>query len=511
MTSWHPTVRTISFVLSAILGVAMPGQPSRVFSQDLARLLDEADQTEQSGTTQRNATNRAEPPRDGTGAEKGRLPVPSQTDQRASAAKIREIYGKDAASAGTAAQKTRLARQLLDQANADGKASDRYVLLDTASRLAIEAGDPGLLTECRSLMTSQFAINSAAIRKRDLDALAASAPVETLADVIQFILDASQADLAVGRFDSAEETAKMAGTAARRARNPALSKRATARLAEIRGMRKQEAELKPLLDRLAADANDRDAAKQLGIIRCFTQSRWAEGVPLLAKGDDPILAKISAMELQQGKDSIVAAADAWWEYAGTRKPGQKEVIRRHAADLYQSALPELTGLDKVKVEKRLQEAALATEGSERGISLVDIQEASVTGAKYGFSKDGTYMGKPFKCVNDKWPRAITMVPDGNATAAVQYELAAPASRIQGRVGVFTAADAKPDQQPGSPLVFEIVADGKVVWRSPPMMKRDTTQVFRADLRGVTSIELRTTATGSGYCAWGSWLEAQLVR
>jgi len=334
--------------------------------------------------------------------------------------------------------------------------------------------------------------------------------VEMLDSVVRFILESSEQELAAGRFDSAEAMAKVAATAARKARDPALTKTVTTRLSEIRGHKKQEVELQPLLDRLSANANDRDAARQVGMIRCFTQARWSEGVRLLAKGDDPDLARICAMELRQADGNLIAAADAWWAYADTRKPVQKDAIRRHAADLYEAALPDLTGLDRVRVEKRLQEVALGTERGEQAVFFADLKETVVTGAKYGFSKDGTYMGKPFTCVNEKWPKAISVIGDGSAPAVVEYHLPTMASRVQGRVGVFSPADAKADQQPGAPMVFEVVADGRVVWTSAPLTKRDAAQPFRVNIRGATKIELRTQ-TKSGYCAWGAWLDPQVVR
>ena len=429
----------------------------------------------------------------------------------ASAAKIQEIYGKEAAAAGTPGLKERLARQLVEQAGGTENASDKYALLDAASRLAIEAGDPRLLRECRAAMVGEFQMGVATMEEADIELLAAKAPVETLADVVHFILESTQVAAAEGRFEAAEDFAKSAGTAARRSRNPALTKSVSARLAEVRGLRKQEADLEPLLNRVAADPKDRDAAKQVGMIRCFTQARWAEGVPLLAKGDDPDLAKICALELRQGRGSAVAAADAWWAYADGKKPAVKDAVRRHAADLYQQALPELEGLDKVRIEKRVQEAALATQGGEKPLYLADIKEAAVNGAKYGFSKDGTYLGKPFTCMNERWPKAIAAIPDSNSAAVVEYRLPASPSRIQGRVAIFSAADAKPDQQPGSPVVFEVVADGRVIWRSQPMGRREAVQPFRADLRGATVIELRTSCTGDAYCGWGAWLDVQVVQ
>lgn len=510
MRSRPTIVKSFLFGSGPIVCVAATSLFAPVRSQDLGQLLDQPNGAEQSGTLRPGLRKASDRSPDDTEAEKSRPQVPSPEEQRASAAKIRDIYGKEAASAATPAQKARLAKQLLEQSTADGNAADRYMLLETASRLAIEAGDPDVLSECRSAMSTQFVTDASAIRASDAESLASKAPVEMLASVVRFILESSEQELAAARFDAAEAMAKVAATAARKARDPALTKTVTTRLAEIRSRKKQEADLKPLLDRLNANANDQDAAKQVGMIRCFTQARWPEGLPLLAKADDPDLARICAMELRQADGNLVAAADAWWAYADNRKPTQKDAIRRHAADLYEAALPNLTGLDRVRVEKRLQEAALGTASGEQAVFFADLKETVVTGAKYGFSTDGSYMGKPFTCMNEKWPKAISAIGDGSAPAVVEYLLPTTASRVQGRVGVFSPSEAKPDQQPGGPIVFEVVADGRVVWTSAPMTKRDAAQPFRVNIRGATTIELRTQ-TKSGYCAWGAWLNPQVVR
>ena len=69
------------------------------------------------------------------------------------------------------------------------------------------------------------------------------------------------------------------------------------------------------------------------------------------------MAAAAALELRPGKAGAVAAADAWWNYAETKKGTVKDAALRHATDLYQKMLPDLSGLDKVRVEKRVQESA----------------------------------------------------------------------------------------------------------------------------------------------------------
>jgi len=60
------------------------------------------------------------------------------------------------------------------------------------------------------------------------------------------------------------------------------------------------------------------------------------------------------MELPTGQSKL---ADDWWNLAEKEKDWTKAAVQSRAAHWYEQALPKLTGLDKVKVEKRLETAA----------------------------------------------------------------------------------------------------------------------------------------------------------
>jgi hypothetical protein len=70
----------------------------------------------------------------------------------------------------------------------------------------------------------------------------------------------------------------------------------------------------------------------------------------LAKGSDKALAELAKLDLAQSVDATeqVQLADGWW--ATGKKPAQLR-----AKQLYEGALPRLTGIARTKVEKRIQE------------------------------------------------------------------------------------------------------------------------------------------------------------
>jgi len=440
------------------------------------------------------------------------LPAIEPEAARASLDQVREIYAGEYAAATTPAKKSDLAKRLMANISDTTNAADRWTLLSESLRLATESGDAATALPIIERIPREFAVERDASRLEALTRLSQKAAVADLGDIAKAVLSlASEAGAADDPAVCSKATT-LAVALARKAKNQALLSEATRLQQTAREQQKLAKELTQLVEKARDNPSDGEACEAAGVALCLKADRWPEGLPFLARGADATLAALAKVELSKPTTpaDVVRLADGWWEWSAAQKAAIKEGAIRRAARLYDSALPDLTGLDKVKVEKRLHEATLGVQGSEKPVFLADIKEAGVKGAKYGFSKDGTYMGKPFKCMQETWPKAIAAIPDGSTPAVVEYQLPAPASRIQGRVGVFSPSDAKPDQQPGSPLVFEVVADGRVVWRSQPMNKRDTSQAFRADLRGASSIELRTN-TESGYAAWGAWLDPQVVR
>ncbi len=445
-----------------------------------------------------------------SGRSRSPAPVPDAT--RASLEQVREIYAGEYAAATTPAKKADLAKRLMANISDTTNAADRWTLLSESLRLATESGDAATALPIIERIPREFAVERHSSRLEALTRLSQKAAVADLGDVVKAVLSLAGEASAADDQAVCSKATTLAVALARKAKNQALLLEATRQQQNMREHQKLAKELTQLVEKARDNPSDGEACEAAGVALCLKADRWGEGLPFLAKGADTALAALAKAELSKpaNPSEVVRLADGWWEWSAAQKAAIKEGAIRRAARFYESVLPDLAGLEKVKVEKRLHEATLGVQGSEKPVFLADIKEAGVKGAKYGFSKDGTYMGKPFKCMQETWPKAIAAIPEGNAPAVVEYHLPAPASRIQGRVGVFSPSDAKPDQQPGSPLVFEVVADGKVVWRSQPMDKRDTSQAFRADLRGASSIELRTN-TESGYAAWGVWLDPQVVR
>jgi hypothetical protein len=313
-----------------------------------------------------------------------RLPVPPAEALRRSATKVNEIFGGDAKSATTPEAKSQLAATLLGHAAESTDATDRYVLLESARKFAVEGGDATTALKAIDQISDTYAIDGAATKQASLESLAAKAPVASLGRVIDMLLGLAATAADRGDVEAAEDLAQSAASAARRSKDRDRQKAVADRLAEVRQQKKLAAQAKPLVERLAQDPSDREAAADLGRFRCFQESKWAEGLPLLAKGADAALAALARAELNNSgsPSELVSLGDAWADHAENAKGAESSAAEDRARLHYTQALGSLTGLDRARVQKRLE--SLGPSGSgKRPKGLVLWLDASASGSLRG--------------------------------------------------------------------------------------------------------------------------------
>jgi hypothetical protein len=288
-----------------------------------------------------------------------RLPVPMAEMRRQSAAKVREIFGEDASKASSPEAKSKLSIELLGHAADTQDSTDRYVLLEAALRLASESGDVATTFRVVDAISARYAIDEDSAKQSALESMAAKAPLTALPQVIDALLLVSQEEASANEMHKAEELAQLAATAARRSKDRDRQKVVVDKLAQIRIHKRELIKLQPLIDRLALNPNDREAALELGKARCFTGDDWDAGLPLLAKGADAYLASLAKSDLSNPATPVarLALADEWWTYALAAKGSDAVGAESRARLHYGMALGGLVGLEKARVQKRLESSA----------------------------------------------------------------------------------------------------------------------------------------------------------
>lgn len=314
------------------------------------------------------------------------LPAPSADAIRHSVSKVNAIFGADAKRATTPEAKSKLAASLLGHAAETTNPTDRFVLLDTARSIAGEAGDIETSLRAIAAMAERFAVDGAGLKTAVLEAAATRATPGSAPKIVAAILDTVASFKAARDLDAAEKAAQLAATAARRGKDLDLQKAVAAELGSIREQRKSAVKVQALVDRLAADPSDADAAADLGRLRCFVEDDWAAGLPLLVRGSDAELASLAKSDVAGAATlaTRLQLADRWWDYAAAHKGPDAAAAEARARMHYGLSLGELQGLDKARVLKRLETSVSGGKPlTKRPKDLVLWLDASVAGSLRG--------------------------------------------------------------------------------------------------------------------------------
>lgn len=296
-------------------------------------------------------------------------PVPGAEALAKAQELISEVFKKDLENSQTEARKSELMQTLLDCAHSEtGDFSARYALLERARQLAIDnaALKPALAAVAR--LAAEYQVDAAHLK---VDTLAALVPGEKASivqqqDFASATLDACSEALTADRFDAAKRARDLGEAAARKAQHVRLIARATQATEQLEAMQSAFAAAKTALETLQHDQNDGQANAAVGRYRCFFKADWTSGLDYLAKGNDAALKTLAEKELAgpiTGEEQL-AVADGWYALADKNSSPAKETLLAHASAWYQRALPALSGLSRIRAEKRIP-AAGAEAGAAR--------------------------------------------------------------------------------------------------------------------------------------------------
>jgi hypothetical protein len=334
-----------------------------------------------------------------------RLPVPGLNERQEVEKKVREIFQKEFGEARTVDARLALAAKLKEQAKASADAAtDRFVLMQIASEVLAGAGDVDNAIKIVDQMARLYSVDPFAIKAhllaKSIDSMQSG---ERSADAGQQVLNAAieLADLAVKKdeFDVARHFQKLAIAAAKRIDKTQLERELRVRERTLDRMKQRFATVKQAVDFLKREPNDPESNQTVGRWHCFTKSDWKKGLPFLAKSQNP---KISILATQDMKHPTkpgeqVKLADAWWNIAQNEETMSKPGLLARATYWYEEAAPNLTGLEKMRVAKRLEKlTAIETPSKQTGSKGRGvIQAGNVALASNGTQVSGVDRGGEF--------------------------------------------------------------------------------------------------------------------
>jgi hypothetical protein len=288
-----------------------------------------------------------------------RAPVPSAAAQASALKAIKNLYQRDYLTLKTSTERKALADKLLQKAEAtrDDPVS-RFVLLREARDLYSQSGEvAGAMTTIGHL-AEHYAVDALAMK---VAVLSAANQIYTQSQNSKFVvtdcLNLLGEAIAVDNFGAAQHLLELAAAAAKRTGQKALIDQVQTGVADVSSARKEVESDQAAQQVLKQNPDDADANLARGKYLCKQKGAWEQGLPLLARGADPILRSLAQKDQAAPPEAGEQAAvgDGWWNWAQKEPVRARVHLLRRAQSWYQRALPGLSGLTRDRLESRLAE------------------------------------------------------------------------------------------------------------------------------------------------------------
>jgi serine/threonine-protein kinase len=308
-------------------------------------------------------------PEEPTATADERPQVPDEQARKRASELMLDTFGAEIAEATTPEAKSQFGKRLLTIATEiNDDPSGRYVILEKVTGLAMDAGDFSTGLEAIDTMAGSFAIDA---WSKKIDWLttcadeAKSAEQRRAAATEAFEL-AKKADEA-SAFEIADKLCKLAASEGKKAAPFPLMKQIRILDAEVTKRLAAFTAYEKAMQKLAADASDRLANLDAGRYECFVVGNWNAGLAKLAASGDSSLQKLATQELAapSSPEQQIEVADGWHDLAEKETGPTAASLHRHAADWYEKAAQNATGLLKTKAERRLEESLAAADSDRR--------------------------------------------------------------------------------------------------------------------------------------------------
>jgi hypothetical protein len=294
--------------------------------------------------------------------EQEKSPPPSSAEQSEAEKMIKDIFKDDYAKRGQP-ERQALARQLLSQAlQSKDEPKIQFVLFREAKDLATQAGDAATALSAVDELSQRFAVDAAALKTSVLAGVGKAAKTpEEIRPLVLASLRLVDSALLADEYESAEKTLASAAGLLKKIQDVPLNGKVLAKSREIAELKAKFAKIKKARETLAANPDDETSNLVFGQFLCLQKGDWPRGLPLLAKGSDPATKALAQKDLLNPPDAAaqMAVGDAWWDLSDKETSTAKDNLRDHACQWYAKALERLTGLNKTKIERRLNEVRMS--------------------------------------------------------------------------------------------------------------------------------------------------------
>lgn len=287
-----------------------------------------------------------------------RHPTPTVARQGEIKKVLDDTYGMK--KTDNAAKKEQSTAALMEAVNGGGLSTDEtYVVLTMIAGLTKDTGKFELFLETVDRLVKDYAVDPQQVKQKYLsDFLQDCKNNEALKLAITEAISTAKADATEGHYQEALAVLTSAESANKRAAGTTATKQLIADTRKSVSQREtQWKAYQKAKVTLAKSPDDAEANWVIGRWTAVVDDEWASALPMLAKGSNAAWKKASELELKPSSENMdqVAVGDAWWDIAQADATDAKPALLKHAGELYTQALPSATALQKLRVEKRINE------------------------------------------------------------------------------------------------------------------------------------------------------------
>ncbi|MCH8922293.1 MAG: WD40 repeat domain-containing protein, partial [Planctomycetes bacterium] len=233
-----------------------------------------------------------------------------------------------------------------------------YVVLSVGRDMAAGAAAIDVALAAVDRLDEVYAIDVWAMKLQVFETASRKTPKDGAAGFSAAAMKMTQQAMADEHYEIAGGIVRLATAAARRTKDRDLIRQAAELASHATRIQKAfQATIAPALAKLKTSPDDPAANLITGRHYCLNRAAWQIGLKMLEKSDHEEIKAAAQFDLSQPTDhrKQVVVGDAWYEVAKSGKTLEGFHARAHY--WYETALGELTGLAKLKVENRMKVTA----------------------------------------------------------------------------------------------------------------------------------------------------------
>jgi hypothetical protein len=180
---------------------------------------------------------------------------------------------------------------------------------------------------------------------------------------------------------------------------------------------------------------------------------------------------------------------------------ERSQMQQRAGYWYHQVRPRLIGLARARADTRLRQLPI--------VYLIDLDEGETKLGPWKFGK-GTLGNPDASPISFKEKRSLSglgLHPPQNGISSVRYRLDKGFQYFHSSVALNDTAG----KGANTPITFQVVGDGRVLWTSKPVQATRIKQECWVNVSGVSVLELQVSCPGRAEDAHAVWLEPHLLK